>query len=813
MNAKRLFSLALTPVLALSLLAGCGADETDQPQSQQTAQSQKQESTVPQAKFAYQAEYIPLSTEDGGKLNYVNEFAIVGTSFYYVGNVLTGTEPVLDENEQPVTDENGEAMTNDIYEDCLFRMDLDTGSITRLNSLAEPEYPEGMEGNSYIHNILPGVDDTIWLQQSVNTYSFDLPEDFDPATDDRWQYYSYGETYSSLIQLDAQGNVIKTLEADLKNELGDSIYLNEVQVDTKGNFYTTDYENIYLIDTDGNISTITPPDASSMGNLTKLSADEIGYISWNSDGITFVPIDPETKAAGEAIKLTGDAYTLYPGSGEYRYYYENGDSIYGYVEQTDSVEKVFSWLDCDVDNSNLRQISFLEDGRIAAMEQVWSSDSSTSNLIVLHQVDASTLPEKKTLTLGCMGMDYTLRPLIVAFNRAHSDIRIVVEDYTEAIGEDATYYDTLQRINTQILSGNGPDILCLSSLPVERYASKGLLVDLWTLIDSDPEIGRENLMTHLFDAMSIDGKLYQITNSFSIQTASVAASIADGRTTWSLQEMQEALNQLGPDASIFDETDTKDGVLTQCLSFNLDAFLDWSTGTCSFDSQEFIDLLNFANSFVEEFDYSNYDWETAEGVYSRLQSGKQLMTTCYISSFGELQVYPGLHGCDITYIGFPSSNGSGSCFNLGNTLAISSTCSDLDAAWSFVRELLLEENQDSDVLWSNFPSNKHAFEAAAKEAMTPRYYTDPETGEQVEESQGGYGYGNDFEIEIYAATQEQYDMLLELYERVNSIYSYDNTIMELIQKDAAPFFAGQKTAEEAARLIQSSVSLYVAEEM
>lgn len=814
MNAKRLLALALTPVLALSLLTGCGGNSEATPsQDQQPTQTQKQESLIPQAKYAYQAEYIPLRADNGDQLSYVNEFALVGTSFYYFGEVSTGTEAMLDENGEPITDENGEAITYESYEECLFCLDLDTGAITRLEGFEKSPIPEGMEGGSYIQSILPGTDGTIWIQEQISTYSFDLPENFDAQTDNQWNYYVSGETYNTLTQIDLQGNRLKTLDLMLTNDLGENVYLGQLFADSKGNFVASDWESFYLIDTDGNVKNLLPQDSNGIGNMAQLSADEIGYISWNDTGNVFIPIDMETKAFGEALSLTGDAYSIYPGSDGYRYYYENGDSIYGYLEESDTSEKVFSWLECDVDNNNLRQVSFLSDGRIAALEQIWGSDSSTSNLIVLNKVDASTLPQKKTLTLGCMGLDYTLRPLIVSFNRSHSDIRIVVEDYSEAVGDDVTYQDMLTRINTQILSGSGPDLLCLSGLPVERYAAKGLLADLWPLIDSDAELSRESLMTHLFDAMSIDGKLYQVTNSFSIQTASVAASIANGRTSWTLAELQEALSQLQPGATIFGETDTKDSILTRCLSFCMDSFIDWTTGICSFDSQEFIDLLNFANSFLEEFDYSNYDWQSAEGEYSRLQTGKQLMTDCYISGFDELQVYPGLHGGDVTYIGFPSSNGSGSCFNLGSTLAISATCSDQDAAWSFVRELLLEENQTSDAIWSNFPSNKKAFENAAKEAMTPVYYTDPETGEQVEQSQGGYGYGNDFMIEIYAATQEQYDAFMELYERINTVYSYDNTIMELIQKDAGAFFAGQKTAEETARLIQSSVSLYVAEEM
>lgn len=41
---------------------------------------------------------------------------------------------------------------------------------------------------------------------------------------------------------------------------------------------------------------------------------------------------------------------------------------------------------------------------------------------------------------------------------------------------------------------------------------------------------------------------------------------------------------------------------------NADTFVDWETGTASFDSPEFIDYLNFAAQFPTEFDYNTFDW-------------------------------------------------------------------------------------------------------------------------------------------------------------------------------------------------------------
>ena len=430
-------------------------------------------------------------------------------------------------------------------------------------------------------------------------------------------------------------------------------------------------------------------------------------------------------------------------------------------------------------------------------------------MIILEQVDPSTIPQRQELVLGCISLDYELRPMIVAFNRAQSDVRIVVRDYSEYLN-DGTYEDAIQKINTEILSGSAPDLLCASGLPLKQYAAKGILADLWPLIDSDPDISREALMRHLFDVMSIDGKLYQVTNSFSIQTAACRTAITGDKTSWTLDDVLQAMNNLQPGAGIFGETDTKTGMLNQCLGFNLDSFMDWNTGTASFDSETFIEILKFCNSFPAEFNYENYDWETAESEYSRLMNGKQLMTTCYISSFGDLQVQYALHNADVNFIGFPSENGTGSCFQPGSTISITTSCKNTEAAWRFVRELLLAENQTQEHMW-NFPTNKAAFDTLVKEQMTPQYWTNPETGEQEEISTMGYGIGNDFNVEIYAMKQDEYDAFMRLYENCKTVYSYDQSVMTIIQEECEPFFAGQKTAEEVASIIQNRLSLYMAE--
>mgnify|MGYP001031397936 CR=1 FL=1 len=97
-------------------------------------------------------------------------------------------------------------------------------------------------------------------------------------------------------------------------------------------------------------------------------------------------------------------------------------------------------------------------------------------------------------------------------------------------------------------------------------------------------------------------------------------------------------------------------------------------------------------------------------------------------------------------------------------------------------------------------------------AFVEMAYNHFENGEPVEISKGGFSYGDGPMIEVYAMTQEQYDTVNGLIENTNRIMRYDQSLMEIINDEAGAFFAGEKTAEETAQLIQNRVQLYMAEQ-
>ena len=251
----------------------------------------------------------------------------------------------------------------------------------------------------------------------------------------------------------------------------------------------------------------------------------------------------------------------------------------------------------------------------------------------------------------------------------------------------------------------------------------------------------------------------------------------------------------------------------------MDRFVDWSTGQCSFDSEDFQELLDFVNRFASDYNWENYDSEN-DGENVRIAQGRQMLMTATVNMFSEVQMDAIYFGGEdnLCYIGYPTADGSmGSAFRFTMALGMSANCAGKELAWDFLRTFLTEEYQNNDSF--GLPTNRKAFEAQLKEEMTPDWQKDAqgnilldEDGNRIERSRGGVSFGNGQSYDIYSMTQEQADKLLYLVENTSVSLSENAQILKIVKEEAQPYFGGQKSVQEVAKLIQSKVNLYVNEQ-
>ena len=94
--------------------------------------------------------------------------------------------------------------------------------------------------------------------------------------------------------------------------------------------------------------------------------------------------------------------------------------------------------------------------------------------------------------------------------------------------------------------------------------------------------------------------------------------------------------------------------------------------------------------------------------------------------------------------------------------------------------------------------------------MEKEFYED-ENGEKVEQPKTSWGY-DDFNIDIYAATQEEIDAVKAIIASAEKLSgSVNEDLSNIITEETEPFFKGQKSAKETADIIQNRVQIYVNE--
>lgn len=840
MKTKRIFALLLAALMIVGLFAGCSKDGTKDPGKTDPGNSLIDQTKPSQttAKYAYKADYFDLAVPDG--VQYVNQICAAGTTLYApVG--MQGEEIV---NSDPVTGETWSYYNTRLS---MLTIDPDTGTCTELTNLDLPQVPEGADGSVDCYNMIGSDDGTLWMLVNVYATQFDLPDDFDPETESRWDYPSTDVGGSYLVHVAADGSTIASIDLSDTNaddtEDGMSSNLSSFAVDAAGNLYVSDYNNIYVLDAEGNVQ-FNLDGSQYNGSLYRLNAQQVGVMWYNytddvnaadENGQYFVPIDLETKDWGEKVKLPSNVWSIFPGDDAYDFYYAYNNNIYGYTAKTDTKDKLVDWLACDVDTNNMSGYAMLSDSRVAALMQDWSTDPTTYQLIVLHRVDASEIKEKKVLTLACMYLDWDLRSMIVEYNKTNDEYRINVVDYSEYATDD-DYNAGVTKLTTEIISGSVPDIFLTSNLPIDKYAAKGVIADLNTFMDGGNGLSRDYFVPQVMSALEKDGKLYELPTSFSVQTAYALSSIASQYDTWNVAAVQDAMTQLQEGATVFSNGWTKNTALSNCLSRNLSAFVDWTTGKCEFDSEAFQQLLAFCNSFPAETSdgdgaiayASSADIAVDDAMWdsdaTRITNGKQLMSTIGMYSFDSYIWNVYAIRDKITFTGYPTEDGSGSSFGLQMPMAISSVTNYPDAAWDFVCSIIKKMNTiDENNYYYGFPISQAAFDAEMTDIMTEQYQLD-ENGEQVDWDGDGepdkvilgsyetMENGETVYKDVYALTQEDIDQILGVINSTRSVYDYDQEILDIITDEVAAYFAGDKDVQTTANMIQSRVNLYVQEQ-
>jgi len=703
------------------------------------------------------------------------------------------------ENVTPTEDSVYFSAYSDIVEDSdfhafsIYKMDISTSVVTKLpNYNVDAEFPEEADdGSVQLYALFVDSDKNIWAVERGEFYT--LPDSEDEDEEDHWERWNKRKIVKEFLRvrkLDSTGAQILSFDINHISTGDEWFFVNAFSIDNEGNIYIGTDSKINVLDSEGR--PLFSIDMLWAERLINMQDGSVAYTSWGDKNRVLTKIDVAGKKAGESIQLPDNAYNVYAGNDEYSYIFTDNTGLYGVEADSGKVNLLLNWIDSDIILDGVGDISILSDGRIFLFSQTWNNTGANNEMIFLTKTPYAELPEKTVLTLATFYLDWNIRGAIVQFNRTSLTHRIQVTDYAE-FGTDDDWQAGLTRLSAEIIAGNAPDMLDVSNLPFSQYAAKGLLLDLYTLIDADPDFDRSDFMESALRASEINGELYQIFPYFSIVTFLGNPNVVGSYPGWNMEEFVAVL-AANPNADYpLGQGLTKMTLLQALFMFNMDEYVDWNEGKVYFDSNEFISLLEYANTLPDDFDWN--DEYISEPVL--ISTGRQIISAITLN-FYEYQMYKALYGGEIALKGLPAESRNGFSLMAQTSFAITTKCKDVDAAWSFIRTFLGENWQEENSR-NGISINKNVFEKQLTEAL----------------KENEYGYGSvgwdGITLELEVLTQADADQILAAINSVTSSVGQDDVLWEIISESVSGYFNGASSAQDAARIIQNRASTYVSE--
>ncbi len=655
------------------------------------------------------------------------------------------------------------------------------------------------------------------------------------ATTSSWEYdEELGESSSKyyFLIIDAStGDIFDVYLNDIITEAGldvNNVYVNNVVVASDGNYYMSLESTIIILDSDFKYTGQIEVEARWINNIMSIG-DKI-YLTYYSDGykVKYIENGQLFDVESEILKDIFDNYYGIIGSDSEKVYYQMNSGVYAYDIATDTTAEILNYINSDIDNSNSSYMLVMDDGRILFASTDWEAEGGRSTTLqVLEKVPDELLSEEIIVKIGCTSSDYNLTRAIIRYNKRNTGVRIAVISYDQYNNEENQWTGAVQQLNNDIIMGKVPDMIYLNtSLPVESYFQKGIFTDLNKFID-DPEIGinRNDYYTNIFDANSVDGKLYSMILGFSINTLVAKTNHVGKEPGWTFEEMMACINSMPEEMTAFMDWD-RDDIVNNLFDVSLNSFVDWETGTTQFQSQGFIDLIKYISTCSEKSYWDAYydsmgpdyiydeelEREFSEKYSLRFYKDYALFNSVYISSFTEMLYQMNEFATsDIIAIGYPTNNENenGSVIVPRMEFAISATSNAKNQAWDILKYFLTEDEGIS----YGFSIKRSVNEERSATASDNYYYS--ENQDQDFSWARDYGYSEDYINYLKESNrpfdQAGVDMVLDIIEGAGQISRTDSSLLEIIKEELSTFFAGTRSAEETARIIASRASIYIAE--
>lgn len=534
------------------------------------------------------------------------------------------------------------------------------------------------------------------------------------------------------------------------------------------------------------------PMGTAVGELVVRGADGSMVLSRkNQEGNTdFYSYDPETghREKIEVPSDVGGVRVIYP-EGKLLYYVDGT----GHLFRWDSGEKKLT------DVMDLTEVNFpvgsdfafvLSNGEAGFL--LCSLSAEMLQVFTLSEEERHPEDEIRMAILRDSNTNYKLETA-VEYSYAHWNCPITTEK-AERNEEDA-FRD---RILVQLGAGQGPDLMLVSAQDMLTLAEKGVLQDLAELI---PRETMEQLFPCVVQDGTVDGKMVGLSTELMIETLLTADATWSG-DAWTLEEflkLQEAYGWKRP---------IGEGIIPmtpmRCLKALLpdlghSQFLDVEAGTAHFDSEEFVQILEICKNY-ESGAYQDPDGEE-QGSGERMLAQKCGACVTWIMDLDGFSEYLSEYGGKAHLVGYPAEDGGNLTWPNFSYLVVNANSGHKEEIKEYLA-MLLDHDRQMYISGVGFSVRRDVVRDSVVMA----------DGVPCVRTSVTYGQSSLQRLQNLKPDGTAYlEEFLDFLEGCRAGSKWPPQIEQILEEELTAYFKGDKSAQDAAGLVQNRVQLYLDE--
>lgn len=393
------------------------------------------------------------------------------------------------------------------------------------------------------------------------------------------------------------------------------------------------------------------------------------------------------------------------------------------------------------------------------------------------------------LTIFVSKRNKDLEFLADAYETSHPGVRITI-DNGKSENTDLTQTEVLKNMNTALLNGNGPDIICFDGFSADAY--EDYLLDLTPIVEANEEACYSNVLK----AYEENGQILQMPLRFTL--AVTGSSQIDFSQVDSIAEMKMHLEQV---EGQFDEDIFPNMVALWCRTYA--AYVENTEGITVENITEFYEFLDVIKRKSGTTYLHHLDMGIDNVLYNAVERGEHYpsereqmdLTYQYMASYFGIREYLTAYEED-DWKFYPIQLDDKIYFEAEAVVGVNATSENVELAKKFIEYALSYDGQDACNLF-NIPTNR--------EKVTDIQQDNARFGGAIHYSDD---LGNEQTWRMTKVSGEMAEHYNSMLESLNTPICYNSVMIRFLVNPYVDYLDGKCTLQEAADTAMQKINLY-----